>query len=145
MPAPSPWIPYQTRPPGTSTNPSRTATSELEVVRVLREDLVPVLGDENDVLDPHPAEVGEVEARLDRDDVADDERLAAVVERGRLVELETEAVAEVVDEALLEHLVLRRVEPRRVTPVPQVLGGDPVQLAAGHARPDRLGRAPLRL
>ena len=76
-----------------------------EIVGPLGEQLVAVVGDDHQVLDAHPAVLGVDRARLDGDDVAGDERRAAgAAERGRLVDLEPDAVAEPEEEPVLERL-----------------------------------------
>src|SRR5229473_1567426 len=64
--------------------PSVTA-SRCQVVRVVREVLGAGLGDEHEVLEPAAAEAGPVEAGLDRDHVARDERIAARGAHARLL------------------------------------------------------------
>ena len=69
---------------------------------VVREDIAAVLGDDHEILDPHAADARQVDARLDRDDVA---RRRARVSAGarqprRLVGDEPDAVPEPVAEVL---------------------------------------------
>ena len=66
----------------------------LQVVGAVREQLVAVVGHEQQILDAHAAEAVAVEAGLDRDHIAGDELLAEHPERGRLVHLEADSVAE---------------------------------------------------
>src|SRR6516162_5031609 len=69
--------------------------SRLEVVRVIRDDLGAVVGDEDDVLEPHAAVPGAVETGLDGDHVTRDERLLRDQTHSRsLMYLEPDAVAE---------------------------------------------------
>src|SRR6185312_6247907 len=59
-----------------------------EVVRVPRDELGPVVGDDEDVLETDAAEAGAIEARLERDHVAGDEVVAGAREIRLLVHLE---------------------------------------------------------
>src|SRR4051794_23170827 len=81
----------------------RSCSSRRQVVRVVREHLVAVVGDEDDVLQAEAAEPGAIQARLDRDDVAGDELVSTATERGQLVHLEPDTVAETVEEPILQH------------------------------------------
>ena len=64
---------------------------------------MPVLGDEDVVLDADPEAAADVDARLDRDDVAGSERVGALGrEARRFVDVEAEAVAEAVAERARE-------------------------------------------
>ena len=73
----------------------------------LRQVLVAVLGDEHEILDAQPVGVRAVETGLDGENVAGDERgVAEDAEDRLLVHLEPDAVAERVEEALLERLAL---------------------------------------
>src|SRR6185503_10856258 len=87
----------------------------LEVVRVVRQHLRPVLGHEHEVLEAAAAVAVPVEARLDRDHVAGDELARRAAERRLLVHLEPDPVAERVVEAVLEHLAGLLRAQRRVT------------------------------
>ena len=61
----------------------------------------PVLGDDDQVLDPHPELAGQVDAGLDRDDFARGEHVVGALREPRpLVHLEADAVAERVAEVL---------------------------------------------
>src|SRR5689334_3534965 len=80
------------------------ATLRLEVVRVVRQHLGPVLGHEHEVLEAAAAVTVAVEARLDRDHVARDELAGRPAERRLFVDLQPDPVAERVVEAVLEHL-----------------------------------------
>ena len=60
-----------------------TSVLRLEVVRVLRQVLGAVVGDEHEVLEPHAAVALPVEARLDRDDVAGAQRAPSTRAPGR--------------------------------------------------------------
>src|SRR5205814_8911282 len=85
--------------------------SRAQVVRVGRQVLDAVLGDEHEVLEAAAAEPPLVEARLDRDDVAGDHRVPRGEAEARLlVQVEADAVPEAVDEALLERLAQVLVE-----------------------------------
>src|SRR6266852_2745006 len=76
-----------------------------QVVGKLGQVLGPVLCDEHEVLEPAAAEAGPVEAGLDGDDVPRDELvLAQQAHRRILVHFEPDAVAEPVEEAVLERL-----------------------------------------
>src|SRR5207248_1403232 len=85
--------------------------SRSEVVRVVREILGTVLGDEDEVLEAAAAEPRVVEPGLDRHDVSGHERVATCEAHARLlVHLQPDAVAEAVEEAVLEHLARLLVE-----------------------------------
>src|SRR2546425_522270 len=80
----------------------------LEVVRIIRQDLGPVVRHEHDVLEPNAPIARAVEPGLDGDDVAGDEGLLRDAPHARrLVHLEADAVAERVEEAVLERLAWR--------------------------------------
>src|SRR5581483_5854602 len=98
------------------------------------DDLDAVLGDDRDVLEPDAAPAAAVETGLEGDHVAGDEVVADAAERRALVHLEPDAVAERMEEAVLEHLS-RRLRPlRRVTVLLEELAGDVEERAAVHAR-----------
>src|SRR5205823_9102335 len=86
-----------------------------EVVREARELLGAVLGHDEQILEPAAAEPGPVETGLDREDLA---ALQLFVpdhaEHGQLVHLEADAVAERMEEALLERLPLALRALRRL-------------------------------
>ena len=88
------------------------------MIRSLRnvgEDLRPVVLDDDEIFDPDPAEAGQVDAGLDRDDVADRERAPRLLGEARiLVHEEADAVAEPVPEGLAEACRLDLVAGRRV-------------------------------
>src|ERR1700751_284394 len=90
----------------------------LEVVRIVRDDLGPLVGHEDDVLEPHAPVAGAIQARLDPDHVAPDKGLDRVAAHARrLVHPETDPVAERVKEAVDELLAgllgaLRRLARR---------------------------------
>src|SRR5437764_2095546 len=72
-----------------------------EVLADGREDLRPVVGHHDEVLDPHPEASGQVDARFDGDDVPRlKRRLVALGQPRRLVDLEAHAVAEPVAELI---------------------------------------------
>ena len=80
----------------------------LEVVREPGQHLAAVLGHEHEVLEPDAADRRVVAARLDRDDVAGDERAAGQQPHVRaFVHLEADAVPEAVEEPAVEHLAGR--------------------------------------
>src|SRR3954451_9061318 len=81
-----------------------SARLRLEVVRVVREDLAAVGGDEHQVLETAAAVAVPVDPGLDGDDVPRDELAGRATQRGLLVDLEADAVAERVVEAVLEDL-----------------------------------------
>src|ERR671918_2211505 len=90
----------------TGSDPGRGANGRLgrQVVRVVGEELAAVLGDEDEVLQAAAAEAFAVEARFDGEHVAGHDLVAVPAQAGQLVHLEADAVAEAVEEALLEHL-----------------------------------------
>src|SRR5215510_1887318 len=108
----------------------RQGKSGLEVVRVVRENLAAVVGDEHQVLEPAAAVAVAVEAGLDRDHVARNELPGGAAERRLLVHLEPDAVAERVVEAVLEHLAGLLREKGREAALLEDRGRDPVQLLA---------------
>src|SRR3954462_5497443 len=72
-----------------------------QVLRQRRDDLAAVVGDDDEVLDPHTDRAGHVHTRLDRDDVARLQRVLPLLGEPRaLVDLEPDAVAEAVAEVL---------------------------------------------
>src|SRR6058998_3964027 len=74
-----------------------------ELLREGRQHLRTVLSDDDEILDPDAAETLQVNARLDRDDVAGDELVRGFRAEARgLVDVETDAVAEPVAEGLAE-------------------------------------------
>src|SRR5918996_2687940 len=64
--------------------------------------LDPVLGDQDGVLQPNRADPVEVEARLDRDDVAGDQLVGSTPHRGVVVHLQPDAVPQRMRESLLD-------------------------------------------
>src|SRR5579863_2116602 len=78
----------------------------LEVVGEARQILGTALGDQRQIFEAHAAEAPAVETRLDGDDIAGDELFAPGHAQARLfVHLEADAMAEAVEEAVLEWLV----------------------------------------
>ena len=81
-----------------------------------------VLGDDDEVLDPHAELARQVDARLDGDDFAGREHVVGARREARpLVDLEADAVAEPVAEVLavaglLDHLAGDRVDVLAVDP-----------------------------
>ena len=73
-------------------------------VGVRGQHLGPVVGHEDEVLEPNAAVALPVAARLDGDDVTGDERAAREVERRVLVHVEADTVAEPVEEPVEQHL-----------------------------------------
>src|SRR5437588_3256516 len=97
-----------------------------ELFRKRRQHLEPAVVDDDQILDPDAAEPAQVDAGLDRDDVAGGQRAAVVrVEVGPLVYLEADTVTEAVPEAPAEARVLDHVP------------GDAVDLGAVSARDAR--------
>ena len=91
-----------------------------------------VLGDDDEVLDPDAEAAGDVDAGLDRDDVAGAEHVVgALAEARRLVDLEADAVAEAVAE-LVAVAAVADDRPR------DLVGG-----GSRHAGADRLQRLAL--
>src|SRR5919197_4154784 len=85
-------------------NAAYRSCSRHEVVRVVRDHLVTVVRDDDDVLEPYAAVAGAVQAGLDRDHVTGNEIVPVSSHIRELVHLEADAVAEAVEEAVLEHL-----------------------------------------
>src|SRR3954447_2756659 len=97
-----------------------------QVLRQRRDDLAAVVGDDDEVLDPHADRAGHIDPRLDRDDVARLQRVLPLLGEPRpLVDLEPDPVSEAVAEVLG---VARVVDDR---------ARDRVDLPAGRARPHR--------
>src|SRR3954451_14865315 len=72
-----------------------------EILRGAREDIPAALRDHDEILDPHAAAAGQVDARLDGDDVARHERIGARPRQARsLVDLHADPVPEAVPEVL---------------------------------------------
>src|SRR5438128_748406 len=87
------------------TDTCRCPGSRREVVRVLRQVLGALLGDEHEVFEAHAAVALAVAARLDGDHVARPERvLRREAHAGLLVHLEPDSVAEPVEEAVGKRL-----------------------------------------
>src|SRR4051812_21985336 len=101
-----------------------------EVVREVRQHLAAVRGDEHEILQAAAAPAGAVEPGLDGDDVARDELARRAPEPGLLVHLEPDAVAEAVEETVLQHLPRLLRELRREAVLVEELADRPVQLAA---------------
>src|SRR5215204_1727208 len=74
-----------------------------ELVRKIRQCLAAVVGDEHEVLEPDAAVALAVAAGLERDHVARLQRVAPAAEAGPLVDVEPDAVAEAVEEAVAQH------------------------------------------
>src|SRR5829696_1297098 len=128
--------------------PSRrvVSPSELEVVREVGQHLGAVLGDEDEVLEARAAEAVAVEARLDRDHVAGDEAVMSQPADVRLlVDLEPDAVAGSVEEAVEEHLTLGLVQLRRVAVLVEEVADEAMDLETRDAGPDRAEREVERL
>ena len=89
---------------------SPAARSGLETVREVGQDLAAVVRDEHQILDANAAPPAPVEARLERDHVADDELVADAAHARRLVDLEPDAVAEAVIEPFVLRLSLGRFD-----------------------------------
>ena len=78
-----------------------------------------------------------VEARLDRNHVARDERLAPdPAQAGPLVHLQPDAVAGRVEEPVLQHLALLLVQLRLVAMLVEEVADEAMDVAASHARLD---------
>src|SRR6266536_1718574 len=120
-------------------------TSGREVIGILGQVLRAVLGDEDEILQTHAAEALPVETGLERDDVTGDEVARSAAEPGRLVHLEADAVAEPVEEAVVEHLARGLRELRRVARVLEHLADESEDVHPRDAGPGRLERAVERL
>src|SRR4051794_15352098 len=94
-------------------NPKEAALG-CEVVREVGQQLAAVVRHEHEILEPAAAPAGAVEARLDRDDVARDQLARRTAEPRLLVHLEPDAVAERVEEAVLEDFPRLLRELRRI-------------------------------
>ena len=123
----------------------RRAPLRRQVVREVREALAAVGCDSDQVFQPAAAEALPVQARLDRDDVAFDERAAGAAETRLLVHLEPDAVSEAVEEALVRHLARLLRELSLVAGLLEGAARDCVELLARHACADRLVNAVERL
>src|SRR6266536_2145597 len=107
-----------------------------QLVRIVREGLAAVLGHQEEILEPHLADVTLPQARLDRDHVAGDQLVMARLTKGRvLVDLKANAVAE------RELKALGRVVLRRAGSLSAMSGGlehvadQRMQLTPGDAGP----------
>src|SRR6185312_11975599 len=118
----------------------RTPRLGSEVVRVISQQLGPVLGHEYQILEPAAAVAAAVEPRLERDHVALDEHARIATQPRLLVYLQSDAVAEAVVEAVLEHLAVALVQTGRIALLVEALAGQHVDVAAGDARLDRRER-----
>ena len=121
---------------GSERSPSRGGrlADQGEALVEAAEVAVPVLADDDQVLDPDAELPGQVDARLDGDDVAGPQLVLGARRQPRaLVHLQPDAVAEPVPEALA---VARRLDQ---------LARDGVGVAAGEARAERLERGRLGL
>src|SRR5882724_12203290 len=86
----------------TTTPTCTSAWRSAQLVGEVGEDLGPVLRDEDEVLQAHAAVALAVRPGLDGEDVTGDQHVGAAAEAGRLVDLEADAVAEAVEEALVQ-------------------------------------------
>src|SRR4051794_7064946 len=141
----NPIVRAATKLPCGGTPKNRAYTSGLEVVRVVRENFAPILGDEHEVLEPAAAVAVAIQARLDRDHVACDELAGASAEPGFLVYLEPHSMAERVVEAVLEHLAGLLGEQRRVAVLLEHPARDLEELAPRDTRLDGGDRLLKRL
>src|SRR5215204_6249363 len=90
-----------------------------QVFAIPGKDLRLLVADDHQILDPDPAEAGEVDAGLDGDDVADRDRAAGLLREPRvLVDEQADTVAEAVPERLAEAGRVDAVACRRVHPRP---------------------------
>src|SRR5262249_14442086 len=117
---------------------SATASENLadldQVLAEVREVVDAAVGDNDVVLDPDPAEAFEIDARLDRDDVPEREKVRPFLAHARsLVDLQADAVTEPVAEAARE---LRRVDD---------LACCAIGVDAGETGANRLERGGLRI
>src|SRR5215218_3149889 len=125
-----------------STTPAGELELRREVVRELRQVLVTVLGDEDEILEPDAAVALAVQAGLDRDDVAGDERLVTEQpEVRRLVHLEAHAVPEAVEEPLVERLAGLLRPLGLLARLLEDVARDLEELETRDARLDRIDRA----
>src|SRR5690349_14721080 len=99
--------------PRTGTVPG-SLRPDLQVVGEVREDVAPALGDDAEILEADAAEALAVDARLDRDDVADHQVVAGEAHVRGLVHLDADAVAEPVEEVLIEGLTVCQPAGRAV-------------------------------
>src|SRR5215208_2262443 len=74
-----------------------------ELVRKIRQRLASLVGDDHEILQPDAAVALPVAAGLERDHVAGLQRVGRAAEPRALVDLETDAVAEPVEEAVAQH------------------------------------------
>ena len=104
----------------------------------------PSSSDDDEVLDPDPAEAGQVDAGLDRDDVADGERAPRLLREARiLVHEQADAVAEPVPKRVPEARRLDLVARRRVDARPGRPGPDGLEPRELRVEADLVG--PLQL
>src|SRR5689334_4077941 len=85
---------------------SSRSRARLQVVREVRQVLVAVVGDEDEILEPYAPVALAVEPRLDRDDIAGDEIVVHAAHVRPLVHVEADAVPEPVEEPVLEHFAV---------------------------------------
>src|ERR671937_353943 len=102
-------------------NAACRACSRRQVVRVVRDHLVTLVRDDDDVLEADAAVARAVQAWLDRDHVTGNEVVPVSPHVRELVHLEADAVAEAVEEAVLEHLAGRLAQLGLVTSLLEVL------------------------
>src|SRR5262245_52831521 len=87
----------------TTSATARNLVESAQVLRERRQDLGLAVGDDDEILDPDPAQAGPVDARLDGDDVAGLEHAPRLLREPRvLVDDEADAVAEAVAERVAE-------------------------------------------
>src|SRR5262245_16531807 len=118
----------------------RTPRLGSELVRVVRQQLGPVLRDEHEILEPAAAVAAAVEPGLDRDHVALDQLARIAAEPGLLVHLQPDPVSEAVVEAVLEHLAVTLVQPGRVALLVEALAGQHIDVAARDTWPHSFQR-----
>src|SRR5262249_21488372 len=117
------------------------ATLRLQVVRVRRQGLGPVVGDEDEILEPAAAVAASVEPGLESDHVAVDEVAGIAAQPGLLVNLEADAVPEAVEEAVLEHLAVTLVQTGGIARLVEEFRDEHVDVTARDARLDGLAGA----
>src|SRR5436305_184846 len=113
----------------------------LQIVRILGQQLGPVLGHEHEILEPAAAVAVAIQAGLDRDHVALDELPGVAAQPGLLVHFQADAVAQAVEEPVLEDLAVALGQARRVGRLVEELAREHVDVAARDARLHRLDRS----